>query len=90
MVPGMVPLRILSLAGKNKVRQYEPLVPLSGHFSNKQKISMLQTAVHPLQEHCQVRATAALLKAPHTKRTLIMMHIPLCYYLLLLIMIAST
>ena len=54
---------------QEQVRQYERLVPLSGHFSNEQKLSMLQTAVHPIQELRQVKATAALLKA-HTQKDL--------------------
>jgi hypothetical protein len=52
---------------QEQVCQYERLVPLSGHFSDEQKLSMLQTAVHPYQEFRQVEATAALLKA-HTQK----------------------
>jgi hypothetical protein len=37
--------------------------------SQMNKLTMLQTAVHPLQELCQVKATAALLKV-HTKKDL--------------------
>jgi hypothetical protein len=48
---------------------YEQLTPSSGHFSDEQKLTMLQTAVHPLQELRQVKATAALLKV-HTKKDL--------------------
>jgi hypothetical protein len=54
---------------QEQVRLYERLVPLSGHFSDEQKLSMLQTVVHPIQELRQVKATAALLKA-HTKKHL--------------------
>jgi hypothetical protein len=54
---------------QKQVCQYERLVPLSGHFSDEQKLSMLQTAVHPLQELHHVKATAALLKA-HTQKDL--------------------
>jgi hypothetical protein len=52
---------------QEQVCQYECMVPLSGDFSDEQKLSMLETAVHPLQELCQVKATAALLKS-HTKK----------------------
>jgi hypothetical protein len=47
----------------------ERLTPTSGHFSDEQKLTMLQTAVHPLQELRQVKATTALLKV-HTKKYL--------------------
>jgi hypothetical protein len=40
-----------------------------GHFSDEQKLTMLQTAVHPLQELHQVKATVALLKF-HTQKDL--------------------
>jgi hypothetical protein len=48
---------------------YEQLTPTAGHFSDEQKLPMLQTAFHPLQELCQVKATAALLKV-HTHQDL--------------------
>jgi hypothetical protein len=42
---------------------YERLTATTtGHFSHEQKLTMLQTDVHPLQELRQVKATAALLK----------------------------
>jgi hypothetical protein len=37
---------------------YELLTSSSGHFSDEQKLTMLQTAVYPLQELRQVKATA--------------------------------
>jgi hypothetical protein len=48
---------------------YERFTPTSGHFSDEQKLTLLQTTVHPLQEIRQVTATAALLKV-HTKQDL--------------------
>jgi hypothetical protein len=54
---------------QEQVCLYERLTPTSGHFSDEQKLTMLQTAVHPLQELCQVKATAALLKV-HTQKNL--------------------
>jgi hypothetical protein len=48
---------------------YERLTPTSGHFSDEQKLTMLQTAVHPIQELHQVKATAALIKV-HTQKDL--------------------
>jgi hypothetical protein len=54
---------------QEQVRLYEHLVPLSGHCSDEQKLSMLQTAFHCLQELCLVKATAALLKT-RTKKDL--------------------
>jgi hypothetical protein len=47
----------------------ERLTPTSGHFSDEQKLTMIQTVVHPLQELRQVKATAALLKV-HTQKDL--------------------
>jgi hypothetical protein len=52
---------------QEQIRLYERLTPTTGHFSDEQKLTMLQTAVHPLQELRQVKATAALLKV-HTQR----------------------
>ena len=52
---------------QEQVRLYERLVPSIDHFSDGQKRIMLQTAVHPLQELRQVKATAELLKAHHGK-----------------------
>jgi hypothetical protein len=49
------------------VRLYERLVPTTDYFSDGQKRTMLQTAVNPLQELCQVQATAAMLKVHHGK-----------------------
>jgi hypothetical protein len=54
---------------KEQIRLYEWLTATSSHFSDEQKLTMLQTAVHPLQELRQVKATAALLKV-HTKQDL--------------------
>jgi hypothetical protein len=54
---------------QEQIRLYERLTPTAGNFSDEQKLTMLQTAVHPLQELCQVKATAALLKV-HTKKDL--------------------
>jgi hypothetical protein len=47
---------------QEQIRLYERLTPTAGHFSDEQKLTMLQTAVCPLQELCQVEATATLLK----------------------------
>jgi hypothetical protein len=60
---------IFILNWQEQIRLYERLTPTSGHFSDEQKLTMLQTAVHPLQELCQVKATATLLKV-HTKQDL--------------------
>jgi nicotinamide riboside kinase len=49
------------------VRLYERLVPATDYFSDGQKHTMLQTAVHTFQELCQVKATAAMLKVHHDK-----------------------
>jgi hypothetical protein len=65
MVHGMAQLRIW----QEQICLYERLTPTSGHFSDQQNLTMLQTAVHPLQELCQVKATAALLKV-HTQKDL--------------------
>jgi hypothetical protein len=54
---------------QEQIRGYEQLTPTSGHFSDEQKLTMLETAVHPLQELRQVKATAALLKV-HTQKNL--------------------
>jgi hypothetical protein len=54
---------------QEQIRLYERLTPSAGHFSDEQKFTMLQTAVHPLQELRQVKATAALLKV-HIKQDL--------------------
>jgi hypothetical protein len=54
---------------QEQIRLYEWLTPTSGHISDEQKLTMLQTAVHPLQELRQVKANAALLKV-HTKQGL--------------------
>jgi hypothetical protein len=55
---------------KEQIRLYERLTtPSTGHFSDEQKLTTLQTAVHPLQELRQVKAAAALLKV-HTKKDL--------------------
>jgi hypothetical protein len=47
---------------QEQIRLYEMLTPSTGHFSDEQKLTMLQNAAHPLQELRQVKATAALLK----------------------------
>ena len=52
---------------QEQVRLYERLVPTTDHFSDGQKRTMLQTAVHPLQELRQFKATAAMLKVHHGK-----------------------
>jgi hypothetical protein len=54
---------------QEQIRLYERLTPSSGHFSDEQKLTMLQTAVHLLQELRQVKDTAALLKV-HTQKGL--------------------
>jgi hypothetical protein len=54
---------------QEQIRLYERLTPATGHFSDEQKLTMLQTAVRPLQELRQVKATAALLKV-HTQQDL--------------------
>jgi hypothetical protein len=54
---------------QEQIPLYERLTPITGHFSDEQKLTMLQTAVHPLPELRQVKATAALLKV-HTKQDL--------------------
>jgi hypothetical protein len=41
---------------QEQIRLYERLTPSSGHFSDEQKLTMLQTAVHPLQELRQVKS----------------------------------
>jgi hypothetical protein len=51
------------------VQLYEQLVPTTDHFSDGQKRTMLQTAVHTLQEIRQVKATAEMLKVHHGKDT---------------------
>jgi hypothetical protein len=35
---------------QEQIRLYERLTPSTGHFSDERKLTMLQTAVHPLQE----------------------------------------
>jgi hypothetical protein len=70
---------------KEQICLYERLTPTTGYFSAEQKLTMLQTAVHSLQELRQVKAMAALLKV-HTQQDL---HIPLFYWQQLQIMIAS-
>ena len=52
---------------QEQVRLYERLVPPIDQFSDGHKRIMLQTAVHPLQELRQVKATAELLRAHHGK-----------------------
>jgi hypothetical protein len=54
---------------QEQIHLYERLTPTSSQFSDEQKLTMLQTDVHPLQELRQVKATAALLKV-HTKQDL--------------------
>jgi hypothetical protein len=54
---------------QEQIHLYERLTPTSSHFSDEKKLTMLQTAVHPLKELRQVKATAALLKV-HTKQDL--------------------
>jgi hypothetical protein len=53
---------------QEQIRLYERhLTPSSGHFSDEQNLTMLQTTVYPLQEPCQVKATAAMHKV-HTQK----------------------
>jgi hypothetical protein len=47
---------------QEQIRLYERLTPPSSHFSDEQKLTMRQTAVHSLQELCQLKATAGLPK----------------------------
>jgi hypothetical protein len=54
---------------KEQICLYERLTPTTGYFSAEQKLTMLQTAVHSLQELRQVKAMAALLKV-HTQQDL--------------------
>jgi hypothetical protein len=37
---------------QEQIHLYERLTPSAGHFSDEQKLTMLQTAAHPLQELC--------------------------------------
>jgi predicted lysophospholipase L1 biosynthesis ABC-type transport system permease subunit len=60
----------------------------TGQFSDEQKLTMLQTAVHPLQELCQVKTTAVMLKV-HTQKDLEYDAYSSLYYPLLLIVIVS-
>jgi hypothetical protein len=68
MAPRMVQLRT-SFSRQEQSHRYERLTPTSGNFLDEQKLTMLQTSVHTLQEFCQVKATAALLKV-QTKKDL--------------------
>jgi hypothetical protein len=52
---------------QEQVRLYERLIPTKDHLSDGQKSVLLQTAVHPLQELRQVKASAELPKAHHVK-----------------------
>jgi hypothetical protein len=54
---------------QEQIHLYQQFTSSSGHFSDEQKLTILQTAVHPLQELRQVKATAALLTF-HTKKDL--------------------
>jgi hypothetical protein len=47
---------------QNQFHLYERLVPTTSHYKDEQKLAMLQVAVHPLRELCQVKNTALLLK----------------------------
>jgi hypothetical protein len=47
---------------QNQFRLYECFVLAASHYKEKQKLAMLQVAVHPLRELCQVKNTALLLK----------------------------
>jgi hypothetical protein len=50
---------------QEEIPQYERLISTTGHFSDEQKLTLL----HPLQELCQVKATATLLKV-HSQKDL--------------------
>jgi hypothetical protein len=52
---------------QEQMRLYERLVPTTDHFSDGQKRTMLQTAIHALKELRQVKAKAAMLKVHHGK-----------------------
>jgi hypothetical protein len=54
---------------QEQIHLYERLTPTSSHFSDEQKLTMLQTSGHPLQELRQVKATASLLPV-HAKQDL--------------------
>jgi hypothetical protein len=54
---------------QEQISLYERLTPTSGHFSDEQNLTVRHAAVHLLQELCQVKATAMLLKV-HTKKDL--------------------
>jgi hypothetical protein len=43
---------------QDKVREFEKLSDTKNHFSDEWKLIMLQNAVHPLSELCQVKTTA--------------------------------
>jgi hypothetical protein len=52
---------------QEQIRLYERLTPPAGHFSDEQKLIMLQTAVHPLQELRQVRLPPHYSKSIHIR-----------------------
>jgi hypothetical protein len=56
-----------SLNWQEQIFLYERLVPSTWNFPDEQKLTMLQMAVHPIQEFHQVKATAMLLKFPTRK-----------------------
>jgi fructose 1,6-bisphosphatase len=60
---GMVYQRTSSSTGKNKSTYMNDFH--TAHFSDEQKLTMLHTAVHPIQEFHQVKATAMFLKVQH-------------------------
>jgi hypothetical protein len=47
---------------QNQFRLYECLVPAASHYKDKQKLAMLQVAVHPIWELRHVKIMALLLK----------------------------
>jgi hypothetical protein len=47
---------------QNQFCLYERLVPTTSHYKDEQKLAMLQVAVHPLRELCQVKNAALLIK----------------------------
>jgi hypothetical protein len=55
---------------QNQFCLYERLVPTTSHYKDKQKLAMLQVAVHPLRELRQVKNTALLIKQTNGSKDL--------------------
>jgi short subunit dehydrogenase-like uncharacterized protein len=55
-------VEIFIINWQNQFRLYEWLVPTTSHYKDKQKLAMLQVAVHPLGELCQAKNAALLFK----------------------------